>query len=73
MDINNMREFVANAYPGRSWHARVNIMSNSQVIAIYHSLHVRDKRKYDWAKAKKKKPTEPGYQITIFDVLKEDE
>ena len=60
MDINNMREYVQNAYPGDKWKARVACMHKNQVIAIYNSLQSRDRDK-------KKKDPNGGKQLTIFD------
>lgn len=70
MTVSEMRHYISDAYPGRSWKTRCNIMSEQQVIAIYHSLRNREK-------TKPKKPSrrnygKPGYQFTIFDILKED-
>ena len=65
MDINNMREFVSNAYPGRTWKARVNMMSSNQVVAIYHSLNGRKKN----IQTPINKDS-VGYQLTIYDLLR---
>lgn len=67
MDVNAMREYISNAYPGRSWKARCNIMSPQQVIAIYHSLVSRDKK----PERPKLQRSNNNYQMTIFDLFKE--
>lgn len=43
MTVERMREEVIDAYPGSKWKARVDRMTDSQVIATYHSL--LDKKK----------------------------
>ena len=68
MDVNTMREYISNAYPGRSWKARCSVMHPQQVIAIYHSLMSRKKR----PERPKLQKSKENYQVTIFDVLKED-
>lgn len=67
MDVNTMREYISNAYPGRSWKARCNIMPPQQVIAIYHSLVSRDKK----PERPKLQRSNDNYQMTIFDLFKE--
>ncbi len=69
MDVNTMREYISNAYPGRSWKTRCNIMPPQQVIAIYHSLVSREKK----PERPKLQMSKGNYQITIFDMLKEGE
>ena len=43
MTVERMREEVIDAYPSSKWKARVERMSDNQVIATYHSL--LDKKK----------------------------
>ena len=74
MDINNMREYVRNAYPGDKWKDRVACMHKNQVIAIYHSLQSRnrDKKKSNEVATnikEKLKQQNAGHQITIFDIF----
>lgn len=38
MTIDQMRDEVIDAYPSSKWKARVDRMSDNQVIALYHSL-----------------------------------
>lgn len=45
MNVANMREWVANAYSGEQWKKKVKQMSDSQIIALYHSLVARGKIK----------------------------
>ena len=70
MNIENMREYISNAYPGRSWKARCNTMSTQQVVAVYYSIMNRKKPKPKVNRGKSK--SDPGYQFTIYDVLKEE-
>ena len=42
MSIQQMREFVIDAYPGSlTWRARVKKMKDSQIIAIYYNIKKR--------------------------------
>lgn len=74
MNIEQMREHIAQAYPGRNWKARCSMMSDGQVIAVYRSISER-KAKRGVLRIKDpllgtsqvKKSTKPGYQFTIFD------
>ena len=70
MNINNMRDYISNAYPGRSWKAKCSVMSEQQVIAIYYSIRNREKDKQKTFKKSRK--DKEGYQFTIFDFLSND-
>lgn len=76
MDISWYRDKIMHVpkYSSPSWHAKVNKMSNRQIMAIYHKFKERglfDKRKT------KKSPDEKNdisfYQMTIFDYLQKPE
>ena len=71
MNLNQMREYVRNAYPGDKWKARCAYMHTSQVIAIYYSLQSKDRRDKK-KEARQVKQDEAGIQLTIFDALKEE-
>lgn len=43
MDIRTMREWCKKAYPGTNWKAKVDKMSDSQIIAIFQSLRKQGK------------------------------
>lgn len=64
MNIEQMREYISQAYPGRNWKARCSMMSDGQVVAIYRSI---SERKAKQVKKVVKRKTKPGYQFTIFD------
>ena len=68
MNVEEMRAIIRDAYPGRSWKARCNLMKPQQVIAIYHSIVERDKPSFKPNRGKNQ--FDPGYQFTIFDFLK---
>lgn len=70
MTVAEMRAYISDAYPGRSWKARCTVMNSQQVIAIYHSLIEREKAKPKNPIRKNSKKV--GYQFTIFDLLKEE-
>ena len=38
MEVYIMRDWVKSAYPGLNWKAKVDKMSDSQIIALYYSL-----------------------------------
>lgn len=40
-DIQRMREFISDAYPGMKWKARVAKMKTNQVVAIYTNMKNR--------------------------------
>ena len=44
MNINEMRRYVSDSYPGLSWKSKVARMPQNQVIAIYKSLLNREKK-----------------------------
>ena len=43
MTVNDMREAIADVYKGRAWRRKVDRMSDSQVIAVYHSFKAKGK------------------------------
>lgn len=70
MNIEEMRAIISDAYPGRSWKARCNIMRPQQVIAIYHSIMKYRNAKPEVKTNRGKRQSDPGYQFTIFDFMK---
>lgn len=70
MTVAEMRAYISDAYPGGTWKARCSMMKNQQVIAIYYALRNREKHKPK--KPSRRNFAKPGYQFTIFDMLKED-
>lgn len=67
MSVEEMREAIKKVYDGNAWKCRCELMPAYQVIAIYYSF--RDKGKF---KKKKKVKEETFEQLTIFDILKEE-
>lgn len=43
MSVTDMRSWVKSAYTGESWKAKVDKMSDSQVIALYYKLVAQGK------------------------------
>lgn len=68
MDISWYREKIKHVkpYEGVHWSIKVDKMSNTQVMAIYHSF--KEKGKFDKQKGKKKEK-DIYYQYTIFDYM----
>lgn len=68
MTVNQMRGEISLAYPGGAWAARVNRMSDNQVIAVYHRLSTTGKLE-EAAKERKNKKPAPLYfqQMSMFD------
>lgn len=60
MLVSEMRDAISNVYNGAAWRNKVATMSDSQVIAVYHSF--RAKGKFD-----KPKPTVPDKKIKPVD------
>ena len=69
MSIDAMRSYILNRYPG--WN-KIYVMPPDQVIAIYHSMVERESKKQEVKKARRIPKETPGYQFTIFDLMKED-
>lgn len=67
MNVKEMRAYISDAYPGKSWKARCAFMKEQQVVAIYHSLVNRDKEKKELRPKKARKGKD--YQMTIYDFL----
>lgn len=72
MTVERMRCSLADVYPGDRWRLKCMQMPERQVVAIYKSLQRKNQ-----LKRKPKKKQEPGIikavQITIFDLIKENE
>ena len=66
MKIAQMREFIANEYPGQTWKEKVKRMPPNQVIAIYHSIQQRAAKK---ALQTPQVRDQEGYQFTIWDYI----
>ena len=67
MTIEQMRGEISLAYSGPAWAARVNRMSDNQVLAVYRRLSTTGKLE-EAAKERKRKASSPSYhQISIFD------
>lgn len=62
-DMYLKREWVKHAYQGKEWQQKVDAMSDSQVIAIWYSVHEQRARR----KARIRK--EAGGQVSIFDYM----
>jgi hypothetical protein len=43
-NVNQMRQAIIAAYPGKSWKQKVNQMSDNQIIAIFSSLKEREEQ-----------------------------
>ena len=64
MHIETMRSAISKVYPGESWKKRVEDMSTSQVVAVYHSF-LESGRFLKPVGVKRK--TDEFKQMTIFD------
>lgn len=78
MTVQQMKDAIARVYRTESWQKKVENMYDDQVIAIYHDFYNRgvlDKvlRRERPICAKKPKPEEKYQQMTIFDLLNEQE
>lgn len=72
MTVEQMREKIIHVYAGPTWRFRVQGMEDRQVIAIYK--HMCEDGVFERKpKQKKKTNTLHEEQLTIFDLLKEDE
>lgn len=60
MNIREKRAFVANAYPGEKWKARVSGMDDDQIIAVYLAILQREQ------KPTEVKTTQPEAQLRLF-------
>lgn len=69
MTIENMRLYIADAYPTPNWKKRIETMSSEQIVAIYYSILTRKRAKLylDRHEKKKTKPIkkESIHQITL--------
>ena len=67
MSIEQMRGEIRLAYPGVAWTARVDRMSDQQVIAVYHRLSSTGK--LEEALQERKKNRAPAFykQVSMFD------
>ena len=43
-DVNQMRQAIIAAYPGKNWKKNVNRMSDNQILAIFSSLKEREEK-----------------------------
>lgn len=67
MTIDQMRGEISLAYSGPAWAARVNRMSDNQVIAVYHRLSTTGKLE-EAAKERRKKVSSPFvHQMSFFE------
>lgn len=68
--IQYMRSAISDVYASRKWREEVNLMPDSQVIAVYHSFLERGV--FDKGPPKKTQPKkEPTYkQLSFDDILK---
>jgi len=71
MTIERMREELAKAYPAPKWAKRVAQMDDRQVFAVYKDME-RNGRLCKKC-GEKTKLKEDGVQITIWDLMKEQE
>lgn len=62
-DIYLKREWVRNAYQSEEWKKKVDAMPDSQVVAIWYSIHEQR------AKRKARIRREAGNQVSIFDYM----
>lgn len=67
MTSDEMREKLADLYPGMSWRLKCQTMPERQVVAIFKSLEKRGKFLKKPEKKKRDPATEP-IQITIYDI-----
>lgn len=67
MNINNMREYIKNAYPGPNWRKRCDNMPANQVIAVYKSIRSRRTKRPPIILDEAVKPE--GRQLTIWELL----
>lgn len=82
MNVECMRDYIAQAYPGQKWQQKVAVMHEPQVIAVYRNIIDREYRKKQMIKfterlnkltEKQQKPTEKIHQISIWEWMKENE
>lgn len=64
-DIQNKKQYVYFAYPGKKWRSKVDHMSYAQIIAVYYSLKKQEEKK----KANNFRQLKSSPQITIFDLM----
>ena len=67
MDVEQMRDFIADLYPYDKWKDKVARMPEDQVMAIY--FRNKDKKPVEKKRPTKPKKVEP-VQITIDDILR---
>lgn len=70
MNVEYMRSQISKVYDGPRWKARVNLMPDNQVIAIYYSFLRTGK--FDKKEVKKLMSKPEEIQISIWDILKEN-
>ena len=70
MKVEEMRNAIARVYSGPAWLFRVKSMDERQVIAIYRDML---KRGVFEKHEKAQKMKEEGIQMTIWDILREEE
>ncbi len=64
MNVNEMRNYISDRYPGIGWKRKVKYMPDNQVIAIYHSILKRDKKIEEI-----KRLDEVEHQMTIWELF----
>lgn len=69
MTLQQMRNFISEAYPGQGWRVKVACMQTNQVIAVYKSLMERGYNK-DATKTVLETDTS-NHQIDIFEYMRE--
>lgn len=67
MNINEMRLYVMQAYPGPKWAQRVAKMPNNQVIAVFRSIQNRKSLKKEMGE--QSKSDEQYRQMTLWEVF----
>lgn len=63
MQIEEMRKFVSDQYPGMGWKNKVRCMPDNQVLAIYRSMLQREARE-----TKKERLSQGEHQMTIWEL-----
>ena len=66
MTVEAMRTYISGMYHSDRWLRRVKLMEDRQVIAIYRTMMKRGQ------KPQKKRNETKTQQITIFDILREE-
>jgi len=70
VNIDQMRLYVMQAYPGPKWAQRVSKMANNQIVAVYNNILAREAEKS--AKEKLRQESDDRYQyrqMTLWEVF----